>query len=53
MMIEFGPPAQIYGVGLSIFELFGHQKMMMIIMIMGFLVCVFAMFFVDLASSQF
>ena len=41
ILIEFGPPAQIYGVGLSILMVFGHQKMMM----MGFLVCVFAMFF--------
>ena len=37
--IEFGPPVQIYGVGLSILMVFGHQKMRMII-IMGFLVCV-------------
>ena len=45
ILIEFGPPAQIYGVGLSIFKLFGHKKMI-IMMIMGFLVCVFAMFVV-------
>ena len=36
--IEFGLPAQIYGVGFLILMVFGHKK----IIIMGFLVCVFA-----------
>ena len=52
ILIEFGPPAQIYGVGLSILMVFGHQKIIM----MGFIVCVcvcLRCFFVDLARSQF
>ena len=41
-LIEFGLPAQIYGVGFSILMVFGHKKMIIIMMMMGFLVCVFA-----------
>ena len=37
-IIEFGLPAQIYGVGFSILMVFVH-KIIMMIMVMGFLVC--------------
>ena len=40
MIVEFGLPAQIYGVGFSILMVFGHKQIVTMIM-MGFLVCVF------------
>ena len=43
-IIEFAPPAQIYGAGYVISMVFGHQRMI-ITMLMGFLVCIFAILF--------
>ena len=48
ILIEFGPPAQIYTIGLSIFELFGKKSCY-------YSLCVFlrCLLFGDFARSQF
>ena len=49
-LIATKPPGLVYGVHLFILAIFGRQKMMMM---MGFLLCVFFDVLFELAKSQF